>query len=85
MSFDINQYDASIDSLQHETRVFPPPPEIAADAHCGSLAEYEQIYQRLDRRPGAFLGRDRQVVLVAARGIACSSGNCRTRNGSSAA
>ncbi len=54
MSFDINQYDASIDSLQHETRVFQPPPEIAANAHCGSLADYEQTYQRSIADPERF-------------------------------
>jgi acetyl-CoA synthetase len=35
-----------ITSVLKETRTFPPPPEFAANAHIGSVAAYEQLWQR---------------------------------------
>ncbi|MCA9243822.1 MAG: acetate--CoA ligase [Phycisphaerales bacterium] len=46
MSYDLNQFDATIESLQHDQRVIEPPAALAASAHCGSLADYERLYQR---------------------------------------
>jgi acetyl-CoA synthetase len=43
-----------IDSVMHETRVFPPPAEFARQAKIGSLAEYEQLYNQAKADPVAF-------------------------------
>jgi acetyl-CoA synthetase len=44
----------SIDSMLVENRVFAPPAEFAAQAHIGSLAEYERIWQRAKDDPEGF-------------------------------
>ncbi|MBA2494030.1 MAG: acetate--CoA ligase [Acidobacteria bacterium] len=44
----------AIESTLQETRVFPPPPEFAADAHIKSFEEYEQIYNQAAENPEAF-------------------------------
>jgi len=36
----------SITSLAGESRTFPPPAELAAKAHCKSIAEYQKMYDR---------------------------------------
>jgi acetyl-CoA synthetase len=36
----------SIDSLMSETRTFPPPAELTAEAHIKSLEEYQELYDR---------------------------------------
>ncbi len=41
-------------SLMREDRVFPPPPEFAANARIGSQAEYDALYQRSVQEPGEF-------------------------------
>jgi acetyl-CoA synthetase len=46
-----------IDSVMHETRVFPPPAEFARQAKIGSLAEYEQLYNQAKADPVAFWDR----------------------------
>ncbi len=46
--------DQNLDSILREDRVFPPPPEFAAKAHVGSLAEYEELYARSIADPEAF-------------------------------
>jgi len=43
-----------IDSTLRENRVFPPPPEFAAQAHIKSLAEYEALYKKSIDDPEAF-------------------------------
>ncbi len=48
------QTATNIESTQIETRIFPPPPEFAANAHIKSFAEYEQIYQKSVENPEAF-------------------------------
>jgi acetyl-CoA synthetase len=45
---------ANMDSLLREDRVFPPPPEFAAKAHIGSMAEYEAMYRRSVEDPTGF-------------------------------
>ena len=46
--------DQNLDSILREDRVFPPPPEFAAKAHVGSLAEYEELYERSVADPEGF-------------------------------
>ena len=46
--------DQNLDSTLREDRVFPPPPEFAARAHVGSLAEYEELYARSIADPEGF-------------------------------
>ncbi len=36
----------AIDSLMSETRTFPPPAELTAEAHVKSLEEYQELYDR---------------------------------------
>ncbi len=43
-----------IDSILHEDRVFPPSPEFAAQAHIGSLAQYEATYKESIENPEKF-------------------------------
>jgi len=43
-----------IDSTLRENRVFPPPPEFAADAYIGSLEQYESLYQESIEDPERF-------------------------------
>jgi acetyl-CoA synthetase len=43
-----------ITSVLKETRVFPPPPEIAAHAFVKNLAEYERLWQRGQDDPEGF-------------------------------
>src|SRR3954468_22153636 len=43
-----------IESILTEDRVFPPPPEFAANAHIKSFEEYERIYAEAEADPEAF-------------------------------
>ncbi len=45
---------ANITSVLKETRVFAPPPEFAAQAHVGSLAEYERLWRHAKDSPEEF-------------------------------
>jgi acetyl-CoA synthetase len=45
---------SAIESVLHETRVFPPPPEFSELAHIKSFEEYEQIYNAAAEDPEAF-------------------------------
>jgi len=45
---------SNIESTLQETRVFPPPPEFAANAHVKSFEEYERIYNAAAENPEAF-------------------------------
>jgi acetyl-CoA synthetase len=44
----------AIESVLHEDRVFPPPPEFAANAHIKSFEEYENLYNEAAKNPEAF-------------------------------
>lgn len=46
--------NVAIESVLHEERVFPPPPEFAAQAHIKSFEEYEQIYNQAAKNPEEF-------------------------------
>jgi acetyl-CoA synthetase len=46
--------DAAIDSVLHETRVFPPPPAFSAGARIGSRAAYDALAERAARDPEGF-------------------------------
>src|SRR3569833_2327124 len=43
-----------IESVLNEDRVFPPPPEFAADAHVKSFDEYERLYAEAAADPAAY-------------------------------
>jgi acetyl-CoA synthetase len=43
-----------MESTLHETRVFPPPAEFAANAHIKSFEEYEALYAEAAADPAAF-------------------------------
>ena len=43
-----------IDTVMQETRLFPPSDEFASQARIGSMAEYEELYQRAKQDPEAF-------------------------------
>ncbi len=47
----------NIESLQHEDRVFPPPPDFAATAHIKSMEELERLRTEASADPEAFWGR----------------------------
>src|ERR1039458_9212359 len=47
----------SIDSVLHEDRVFPPPPEFSAAAHVGSMEAYEALCREAESDPEGFWGR----------------------------
>jgi len=44
----------AIDSLMGESRTFPPPAELAAKAHVGSIEQYEEMYTRSINDPDGF-------------------------------
>ena len=44
----------NIDSVLREDRVFDPPEEFQAQAHIGSLADYERIYKEAEDDPEKF-------------------------------
>jgi acetyl-CoA synthetase len=46
----------SITSILHETRVFPPPPEFAHQAHISSLEQYDAMWRRAKDDPEGFWG-----------------------------
>ncbi len=49
--------NTNIESLQHEERVFPPPPAFSAKAHIKSPAELEQLRAEAAADPEAFWAR----------------------------
>ncbi|HEX8475373.1 MAG TPA: acetate--CoA ligase [Pyrinomonadaceae bacterium] len=51
---DTNPNSNAIESILHETRLFPPPTEFAANAHVRSMEEYERIYADAERDPETF-------------------------------
>jgi acetyl-CoA synthetase len=50
----IEHVDTSIESILHEDRVFPPPPEFSAKAHIKSMEQYLQMYQESIEDPEKF-------------------------------
>jgi acetyl-CoA synthetase len=44
----------NIESILHESRIFPPPPEFSEQAHIKSFAEYEQIYAEAEKDTEGF-------------------------------
>ncbi|HVZ80532.1 MAG TPA: acetate--CoA ligase [bacterium] len=46
--------DQSITSLQKDSQTFPPPPELSERAYIGSMAQYQQMYDRSVQEPHAF-------------------------------
>ncbi|MGI9105095.1 MAG: acetate--CoA ligase [Pyrinomonadaceae bacterium] len=46
-----------IESVMHETRLFPPPEEFAASAHVRGMEEYERLYAEAERDPETFWAR----------------------------
>jgi acetyl-CoA synthetase len=47
----------TIESVSHETRVFPPPADFAARAHVKSKSEYDELYAESVRDPEAFFAK----------------------------
>jgi len=47
----------NIESVMHEERVFPPPPEFAAHAHVGSMEELEELRREASADPEGFWAR----------------------------
>mgnify|MGYP000597032930 CR=1 FL=1 len=41
----------TIETVLNETRSFPPPKDFAQQAHLGSVAEYEKLWQESQRNP----------------------------------
>jgi acetyl-CoA synthetase len=48
------QADGQIDTVMHETRLFPPPGEFAAQARIKSLAEYQELWDQAAADPAKF-------------------------------
>ncbi|PSB66867.1 acetyl-coenzyme A synthetase, partial [filamentous cyanobacterium CCP1] len=46
--------EATIESILHENRSFPPSSEFSQQAQIKSLEEYEQLYERAKANPEAF-------------------------------
>jgi acetyl-CoA synthetase len=53
---------ANITSVLKETRVFPPPPEFAAQAFINSQAEYEFLWKRAKDDPEGFWGEQAEQL-----------------------
>src|SRR5215218_5154183 len=53
----------NIESVLHEERVFPPPPEFAARAHVKSLEELEALRREASEAPEAFWARVAEAEL----------------------
>ena len=80
------QRGGQIDTVMHETRLFPPPAEFAARARIGSLAAYEKLWHEAAADIEGFWGRaGRRAALVRALPNKCSTGKSRSPSGSSAA
>jgi len=53
---------SDIDSILKESRVFPPPPDFAAQAHVGSLDAYRTMYQRSIGDPEGFWAEQAETL-----------------------
>src|SRR5436190_1477037 len=52
----------AIESILHEERVFPPPPEFAAKAHVKSFEEYEKLYDEAAKDVPAFWAKQAETL-----------------------
>jgi acetyl-CoA synthetase len=55
---------ASITSVLHEDRVFPPPREFAAKAHIKSMERYRELYEQSIQAPKEFWAKQAREELV---------------------
>ncbi|MFN6962512.1 MAG: acetate--CoA ligase [Pyrinomonadaceae bacterium] len=53
---------SAIESVLNESRVFPPPPEFAAEALVKSFDEYEKLYDEAAADPAAFWARQAESL-----------------------
>jgi acetyl-CoA synthetase len=53
---------AAIESILHEERVFPPPPEFAEKAHVKSFEEYEKLYDEAAKDVPAFWAKQAETL-----------------------
>jgi acetyl-CoA synthetase len=53
---------SAIESILNESRVFPPPPEFAEQAHVKSFEEYERIYNEAAADPEAFWAKQAEEL-----------------------
>lgn len=56
--------EAEIETVLHETRVFPPPAPFSAAAHIKSMAEYQKLHRASLEDSDAFWGRQANEHLV---------------------
>jgi acetyl-CoA synthetase len=56
------EHGGSIVSVLNESRVFPPPPEFAQQAHIKSLDEYQTLWNRAKDDPEGFWGEQAQAL-----------------------
>jgi acetyl-CoA synthetase len=54
MSTTVQAVNQNIDSILHETRVFPPPPEFSKNAHIRSQEDYDKLCAQAAADPEAF-------------------------------
>src|SRR5579871_963325 len=59
-----NDKPTGITSLQHETRVFPPPKGFSAGAHIKSFAHYRKLYAESIKAPEKFWGKQAKAELA---------------------
>ena len=52
----------AIESVLHEERVFPPPPEFSASAHIKSFEEYEKLYEEAAADVPAFWAKQAEAL-----------------------
>ena len=52
----------AIESILHESRVFPPPPEFSANAHIKSFEDYERLYSEAAADPAAFWAKQAESL-----------------------
>jgi acetyl-CoA synthetase len=55
--------EPTIESVSHESRVFPPPTEFSARAHVKSRAEYEALYEESVRDPEGFFAKQAEQLV----------------------
>jgi acetyl-CoA synthetase len=54
--------DIAIESVLHESRMFPPPQEFAESAYIKSFEEYEKIYNEAAKDPSAFWAKQAEAL-----------------------
>ncbi|PYS97765.1 MAG: acetate--CoA ligase [Acidobacteria bacterium] len=53
---------SSIESVLHESRMFPPPADFAANAHVKSFEEYKRLYDEAAKDPEAFWAKQAEEI-----------------------